>query len=405
MVSNPSGPTRALVLAGGGARGAYEAGVLSYLYEEMPKELVAPGRIRVFCGTSVGAIHAAYLAGTAHHVGGNLSELLRFWRSLRIESIFRWRLKHMFELPRDIRSMWDHRSGPGRGIIIESGELQQLVASSIPWLSMRRNLRRGLVKAVTVTASHVASGRTEVFVDSDEEKELEWTRDPRRVARRCHIGPAHVLASAAMPFLFPAVRVHGCYYVDGGLRQNTPLSPALRLGADRVMVVSLASHKSFPAIGDLEGPHNDPYPDPLMLCGKILDALLLDHVDYDLERLESINTIMRDGNSAFGGQFLTHLSDTSTQLRGVPYRVVESCVIRPSIDLGEMSVQYLEDNQNRFKRVLRWLLRTASSTPLLGTSDLLSFILFDGAFAERLIELGRHDAYSNREQLLKFLRD
>ena len=153
-----------------------------------------------------------------------------------------------------------------------------------------------------MSATHVGTGHTVVFLSSAEPVPREWSRDPFVRHRAARIGPRHVLASAAIPMLFPAVKIGDEYFTDGGLRQNTPMSPAIRLGADRLLLVSLR-HVAPRAARSLQQERAEAYPKPLFLAGKALNALLLDHTEYDLQRMQRINLILEAGHASFGDKF------------------------------------------------------------------------------------------------------
>ncbi len=395
--------TRGLVLSGGGARGAYEAGVLTYLFNELPRPLLEKARIQVLCGTSVGAIHACYLAAWAHAPDRNVQRLADVWRTLDLERMLRLHAGDLVRLPWDVRDLFTKRKQPP-GVLVNSERLRKTVLEATPWEGIRENLKRGLVEALTVTATHIASGKTVVFVDRQEGGVPPWTRDRRVLARATHIRPQHAFASAAIPFLFPAEEIDGAYYCDGGLRQNTPLSPALRLGAQRVLVIGLRHEGENAA--EQQVPRNDePYPGPFLLIGKVLDALLLDHIDYDLARLQGFNTLLRDGKTAFGEDFTTEINAIAKRTRGVSYREVDPCVIRPSRDIGEMATEFVFIHKNRLPKIHGFFLGLVATSDFLGNSDFLSYLLFDGRFSEALIELGRSDADASRDKLIEFLKD
>ncbi len=398
---------RALVLSGGGARGAYEAGVLDYLLTELPKDLLEKARIPILCGASVGAIHACYLAATAHLPQHNIGRMLNVWRSLRLEEMLRLNAVDLLQLPGEVRNLFRKKGSPA-GVIIDAQKLRHMVTAETPWESIRDNLQSGTVEALTVTATHIASGKTVVFVDRTDGKVPPWTRDRRVLARAVRIGPKHALASAAIPFLFPAMPLAGAYYCDGGLRQNTPLSPALRLGADRVLVVGLRHEGENVRERQLalDAPDEEPYPGPFLMIGKILDALLLDHLDYDIARMEGFNALLRDGREVFGPEFSAGINTIARRTRGASYRQVDAVVIRPSRDIGEMATEFLYIHRNKLgSRLQNWLLARAAAADFLANSDFLSYLLFDGRFAEALMELGRSDADASREKLIEFLQD
>lgn len=403
--SSSKGPRRAVVLSGGGARGAYEAGVLAYLFEELPPEIIAKGRISIFCGTSVGALHACYLAGTAHIHDHDIDRLLTVWRDMRIEQMLRLRALDLARLPFEIRKLLRNEL-QGHGLFINSAKLEEIVIRDLPWAQLRYNLKAGLIHALTVSATHVNSGKSTVFVDSPHAPIPTWPRDPRIVGKAARISPDHALASAAIPFLFPVRQINGSYYCDGGVRLNTPLSPALRLGADRVLVMGLRGD-------DLPVVHPEPisddnpelYPGPFFLAGKLVDSIMLDRLDYDLKRLDGFNQLLQEGTQTFGNEFQSSLNETSQRLRGARYREIDTVHIKPSRDIGEMANEFVDVFRSSMGGISGWLLSKISSEDLLGRSDLLSYLLFDGRLAAALIELGRADADACRDQLIDFFKD
>lgn len=398
-----SEPTRALVLSGGGARGAYEAGVLAYIFQELPAELLARGPIKIFSGTSVGAIHACYLAATAHIVRRDVPRMLDLWRGLNIEQVLRLRSVDLMRLPGTLRSLF-RKEKDVAGVVLNSRVLQQVVTRAIPWTHIRRNLQHGPVDALTVSTTHVASGKTVVFIDRPRGGLPAWTRDNRRLARAAHINPLHALASAAIPILFPAIEIAGAYFCDGGLRQNTPLSPALRLGADRVLVITL-SHGHGPDVPQYaHGQGSEAYPGPFLLLGKVLNALMLDHLDYDLSRLNGINQLLKDGTMAFGPSFVDRLNETTAGVRGAGYKHVDTTVIHPSRDLGEIANEWVMSGAAKTRGVPGWILRTIAAQDSANDSDLLSYMCFDGRLAAALIELGMADADAARSQLIEYFK-
>jgi NTE family protein len=245
-----------------------------------------------------------------------------------------------------------------------------------------------------------------VFIDRNGGEIPSWTRDPRVVPRPTRIGPSHAIASAAIPLLFPPVKIDGAYYSDGGLRQNTPLSPVLRLGADRVLVIGLR-HEDPTRMPPSPGAAKDEaYPGALYLLGKVADALMLDRLEYDLLRLEGFNMLIGGGAQTYGDKaFVDTLHETSMRMRGARYRHIHTLVIRPSRDIGEMSSEFLDVFRTKLGPLSGWLFGKIADDDFLGESDLLSYMLFDGRLATALIELGRADADAARSKLIEFFKD
>ena len=409
--TSSSAPTRALVLSGGGARGAYEVGVLSYIFRQLPADLVRPGAIKIFCGTSVGAVHACYLAASAQLPQHHVEHLTHTWMQLRIDQLVRLGALDLLRLPKDLFGLITGGEIP-LGMLLDIPAFRQLVAGEIPWPQVGRNIDAGLIQNLTVSTTHIESGRTVVFIDGAQKSLTSWTRDPRRLARLGRIGPQHAIASAAIPLLFPAVSIDGAYYCDGGLRQNTPLSPALRLGADRVLVIAVGhGHDTGVQAADqavarlMRADSPEQFPAASLVLGKVLNALLLDHLDYDLAQLRGINRILEDGEAAFGPTFRDTLSSTTARFRGASYRPIDPLVIRPSTDLGQLAWAWMQEEGMGLPGVLGRVLGALGRSQRAYSADFLSYLLFDGRYGRHLMALGEADAHAARDQLVAFFSD
>jgi NTE family protein len=246
-----------------------------------------------------------------------------------------------------------------------------------------------------------------VFMETRERNISHWTRDPTIVPRPTRLLPTHALASAAIPLLFPAVRVASTYYADGGLRLNTPLAPALRLGADRVLVVALRQEPRQASEAALAEQRVADYGSPLFLSGKVLNALMLDHLDTDLARMHVMNEILADGEKAFGPDFTARINEVAMRERGQAFRRIRDLVIRPSADLGVLAGQILGNlSEGRTRSpLLRLAARNLSDGGHSAESDLLSYLLFDGEFLAPLTELGYRDARAREAELIDFFTD
>jgi NTE family protein len=208
--------------------------------------------------------------------------------------------------------------------------------------------------------------------------------------------------------LFPAVRIENNYYADGGLRLNTPLAPALRLGADRVLVIALRQDPREAHVTALLEQRVEDYANPIFLFGKVLNALLLDPVDADLARMRLMNEILEDGEKAFGEEFLDRVNAVANRERSNPFKRIEDLVIRPSEDLGRLAGQVLENMSSKemTSPLLRFAARGLSGSPgRTPESDLLSYLLFDGEFLAPLTVLGYGDASAREDELAEFFSD
>lgn len=396
----------ALVLAGGGSRGAYEAGVMLYLRERLRRKLGFHAPIDIVTGTSVGAINGAFLAATMDEPDHQSRRLVDAWRSLQLEHLLSLGALDMWRAFRRLLAGDLPPPTPGTfryGGVLDTTGLERFVIHSIPWRNIRRNLHRRALHAMSVSTTHVGTGHTVVFVQSSAGPPSVWSQDPFVRHRVAHIGPRHVLASAAIPLLFPAVKIGAEFYSDGGLRQNTPMSPAIRLGADRLLVISLRHVATPEEEAARAREREEAYPRPLFLMGKALNALLLDHTDYDLDRLQRFNAIIDAGQQAFGPQFLEVLNDKMTELRGAPLRMLRAVHIRPSIDIGVIASEFVRQGKVTVRsRVARRVIGRMADSEAVHENDLLSYLLFDGNYASELIRLGYEDAVRQEDELLAF---
>ncbi|MGN6110487.1 MAG: patatin-like phospholipase family protein [Kofleriaceae bacterium] len=401
MQAPSSRPKIGFVLSGGGSRGAYEAGIIHYLRTDLKKRLGFHVPIDIITGTSVGAINASFLAATHADPDSQAEQIVAAWRSLRIEELISLRARDMLRAAKLMLGGNPPPPAPGSfryGGLLDTSGLERFVLRVIPWRGIDRSLRARHLHAISVSATHVGTGHTVVFLSSAEPVPREWSRDPFVRHRAARIGPRHVLASAAIPMLFPAVKIGDEYFTDGGLRQNTPMSPAIRLGADRMLLVSLRHVAPEPQ--QLQRERTEAYPKPLFLAGKALNALLLDHTEYDLQRMQRINLILEAGHASFGDKFETMMNHELVRLRGAPLRRIQAVHIRPSEDIGALAAQFVAAGRMRVSGTLaRRLIHRLAEGESRHESDLLSYLLFDGDFADELIELGRRDAAKKEDEL------
>lgn len=402
-----------LVLGGGAARGAYEAGVLSYLREELEPELGRELRLDILAGTSVGAIHACYLAATSDVPALQARGMRAHWTGMKVEEVLRCGVGDIFRVLREaLGKPASHPRDIQYGGLVDPRGLRAIVSRGIPWLGIGRNVRKGHVEALAVTTTHVGSGRATVFVQRRGGGIPPWGNDPSYQARATRIAPHHALASAAIPVVFPAVRLEGELHVDGGLRLNVPLSPVLRLGAQRVIIISLRhealrARKPEGAEQDTEHEREQAFATAPFLAGKMLNTLMMDRTDQDLGRLRRLNSILEAGTVAYGPGFAQTLGTVLEPHRSQPLRYVRELLVRPSKDIGALAAEYVQAPEFRrrssglaHKAILRLVDRDAAHE-----ADLASYLLFDGGFAELLIDLGRHDARALRDEWLRFWSD
>jgi NTE family protein len=403
MARDPSAARVALVLAGGAARGAYEVGVVRHILEEVSKDLGRDVPLDILCGTSIGALNACALAAFADEPRGRANRLVEIWTRLRVQELVQPDLRGILSMgTRWLRGTLDAASVPAReGGIVDPEALERLIEAEIPFAAIEGHLQSGRLDALTVSTTHVASGRTVVYVNRTEGGLPPWSLDPTITPRAAQITSRHAFASAAIPILFRAVRLDGEFHCDGGLRQNVPLSPARRLGARGVIVVNPRFIGGQP---EEAAPKEDMFPGPLFLLGKTLNALLLDRIDTDLARLRSINDILEAGKRRYGENFVEEINEALGHPKGRGMRPMRSLLIRTSQDIGKLASEYVRSPlfAKRVSGGAGRLMRRLGEREARDESDLLSYLLFDGEFARQLIEVGRDDARARHAELCAF---
>jgi len=380
----PLSETTALVLPGGGVRGSYEVGVVAGLVDVLGLRAGDTCPFSLFTGSSVGAINAGYFAAQSHRGDLAVSELARFWSGLHLDIYLRWRMPRGWLRGRPDRLGWS---------FLDPRPLQALVEDAVDWESLHQNAGSGVLRGLIVTALNIATGQTTMFAEVGQGSQFRPSRDPSRHAVHTRLTPKHIMASAAFPGLFPAQRIGEHYYVDGGLRHNTPVAPAIRSGADRMVIVPTLYKRDRPHVA-VEG-----YPSATFFVGKLLNALISDRLDYDLHVMDRFNRLVEILDATISADERAQIDRVIEDSRGTPYRTLQTLVIRPSEDIGLIAGDHIRHMvKGRTGFWLRQLLRRSGSDE----ADWGSYVLFDGLFAERLIDLGRRDSKANAEAIRRF---
>jgi NTE family protein len=396
-------PGIGLVLAGGAARGAYQVGVLEHLVTRVADDLGYDVPLDILCGTSVGAMNACMMAAHADQPRGRAAHMVAVWTSLQIDDLLRPTTRSVLDVARGV--MGRGTSILEAGALLDPTPLAELLQRSIPFERIDTHLRSGRLRAVTVTSTQLTSGRGVVFVQRRRAHPAPWSESHQVAPRSVRLRAVHTLASAALPLLFPAVRIDGRYYSDGGLKQNVPLSPARRLGA-RALIVVNPKHASPPL--PVETPHHPPEeaaPTTLFLLGKTLNALLVDRIDNELDRFEKINAILEAGAKRFGEGFTDALNTELGYEAGAGLQRIDVVHIRSSVNIPRLAAEYVRHPRFHVPGVIGRVMKRVAHDETIRDADLLSYVLFDGEFAGRLIEIGRMDAAAHHARLCQLVDD
>lgn len=362
----------AIVLTGGGARSAYHLGVLKYIFDTMSPSMEPP----VFIGSSAGAINATYLAQHAHDgFKKAIYDLCDIWCSLTINRIYKTdALAISRVIWHFLRNITIGRFTEQRVIesLLDSKPLYSLLLAMVDVKSLHHNIDTGLVRGLGITATQYGTGRSLTFFQtSPGHKITEWNF-PRRQGVETKIHLKHIMASAAIPFLFPSVKIGENYYGDGSIRFTAPFSPAIHLGASKILAVGM--RKTSPT--EIQPAKN--YPSIAQIGGTLLNAIFLDTLDYDAHTLRRVNSLLKNSKDPAGD-----------------LKPVDLALVQPSHDLGLVALKY-----SRFvPRTLKFLMNSVGSAQR-GGADLLSYLLFDHHYIEELIHLGYEDAKLYKQELL-----
>ncbi|BBM02875.1 patatin-like phospholipase family protein [Microbulbifer sp. GL-2] len=383
--SSLPGENSALVLSGGGARAAYQAGVLKALAEVVPDDNPRP--FKIICGTSAGAMNAMMLASHPGTFKEAIDSMCSVWMNLSVERVYRtsWRslIGNLFSISRSLLNQGVGRQKPLA--LLDNTPLRKLLNEVIEFENIQKNIDAGHLHATCINALSFSEGESVSFFQAAEGVDS-WQRF-RRFGVPTELTVDHLLASAAIPAIFPAVKIEDSYFCDGAIRQMAPISPALHLGAKRVFIVGVSDNRSPVHWGSRRTDRQMHSPSMAQIAAQWFNAAFIDSLEGDLEHMDRVNNLLDSVEKE-------KYSDLA------PLRPVESVVIEPSQSLARLGGQKLQF----LPPALRWLFRSTGATSSGGGVSAASYLLFERPYIEELIELGYQDAMWEKDKLKHFLR-
>lgn len=372
-----------LILSGGGARAAYQVGVLKAIHKILPKGHYNP--FDVISGTSAGAINGVGLASYAENYRIGIKHLERIWLHFSPETIYRTDMAGVshgiFRVMRSLVMGKRFRNDPVS--LLNNQPLRDLLNDAIKFDQIQSAIDNGALHAVAVNCSGLESGESVAFFQGHYSI-TNWDRH-RRVGKRTRITLDHLMASSAIPMIFPAVKLHGEYYADGAVRQLAPISPALHLGAEKIMVIGVSGN-AHRRKEDVKPP--SAYPSPAKVMGHMLNAAFLDSMEADVERLRRIN------------RTLERIPESMRREADMELKPIQLLEINPSRSIDQIAGEHADE----IPRALKLTLGGSGNAGQNG-SGILSYLLFSRGFCKALIDLGYSDAMARKDEIRAFFSD
>lgn len=372
--------TTGLILSGGGARAAYQVGVLKAVADILPRDVYNP--FPVICGTSAGSVNALAIAGRAGHFRLRLRKLERVWANMTPDKIYRtdpWgvtknSIKMLFSLVHSGYAIGEPKA------LLDNDPLRELLMGYVRFGHIDAAIACGELQAVCVTAMSYTSGQSVAFFQGREDL-TSWQR-ARRIGVRTRLNIDHLMASSAIPTLFPARKIGSAFYGDGAVRQLKPISPALQLGADNLFVIGVSDNPRH------KKPHQmiQHSPSIAQILGHLLNSAFIDSIESDLETLRTINSLAEK------------LPPEQRSLDGVERKPVGVLAISPSEPIDEIAVEHLHE----LPASIRMFLRLTGATAHGGGASAASYLLFSGGFCRKLLDLGYRDGMAQAEEIRDF---
>ncbi len=378
-------PTNALILSGGGARAAYQVGVLSALNELLPSTTHNP--FPIICGTSAGAINALALASHTGHFYEAVEDLNSLWNDLSTDHVFRTDVPALLGgIGRLFLSLFNQGVARKKSIaLFDNSPLREFLHSHMDFSQLDAGIKAGDLKAVCLTAMNYSSGQSVSFFQGNDEIK-EWSRH-RRIGVSTKLTADHLMASSAIPGIFPAAKIGDHYFGDGALRQLAPISPALHMGADRVFVIGVSGNRN-PVHWGKKTRAAKHSPSIAQVFGHLFSSAFIDSLEGDLEHLERLNDL------------LARIPEENRYHNGHLLRPVETMVISPSKELDKIAGR----NIRYMPKTVRFFMTSAGGTAKGGGAATSSYLMFEKPFVNELFDLGYKDTMWEKDKVQTFFQ-
>lgn len=379
-VPNDARGDLAVMLTGGGARAAYQVGLLKGIARHFPHV-----RFRIVTGVSAGAINAIYLAAHQGTLTEKARKLDKMWCELNCDSIYRFDWKMFVPFRSALASISPKRNKWTKSrprAIVDTAPLRELMCRvlrtppGVPIEGIEENIRTGELTALSLMTLDYSTGQSVRWVQG---RNFDYFENPNHRAERTHFTVEHVLASAALPFVFPAIRIGNEWHGDGGIRLAAPLSPAVHLGARRIIAMSTGYQRTA---DEASTPVVSGYPPAAQILSQLVNSIFLDAIDEDVLRMERINELLR--------------KIPAPQRGGM--EPIDLLVLRPSVDLGKLAGDYERYLPRKMKLLVRAMGVKETDSP-----DFISMLMFEPTFTRRIIDLGEADVESRLPEIRAFL--
>jgi NTE family protein len=375
----PEGKT-ALVLTGGGARGAYQVGVLRAVADLFPKRSHNP--FSIITGTSAGAINAVAIAASANNFRLSIRKVEKIWTDLSVSKVYNADALHIgYSFLRLFMSLFNAGISNSRPLaLLDNSPLRELLRHSIQFRNIQSRIDRGYLDAVGITASAYDSGESVTFFQGN--SSIHKWKNARKIGVPAVVSIEHLMASSALPTIFPAEMVGREYFGDGALRQLSPISPALRMGADRAMVIGVSGNVRV----NEQSPTVSHSPSLAKMVGHIFNSAFLDSLDTDLDHLIRIN------------ELIGIINNENPKASTADLRTIDLLCIEPSIEFDKIAEKHVRD----LPRTMRAVLQVTGATQRGGGGSLACFFMFEGAFCRELFDHGYRDAMEQETMIRQF---